>query len=357
MRSILIMIAVLSVASAALHAQPSAPSRYQKRVWWRASVAMQIIDGKPPDAEVSNKDAAVVADDGLREKIASAGFTPRTAQTYNRANDWLGMGASVTDVDIVNVLGRWSSFQDWDTIGCLEEMNQLFDEAGNLVDGPALERAWGRWDDVYSGTAVTPKSAEFRRTQLPVWLRTRDGVQRDRTWGEVNTGDGTDPTACQSPQRRQFCIKRGQAQRWWHGQNVGLLPFTNKAMAASVGTTAAALDATPINPLACEIVFDALSRSQSGIIDKAVVDERRAAYERRDGSFDAERFGADLAEAKRNIATSLAVFPGSLNVVFLITFLQADGIQAAHDYFDNFARTVGVNTQIWSDLLSGNGLP
>jgi len=34
--------------------------------------------------------------------------------------------------------------------------------------------------------------------------------------------------------RRAWCQRRGQAQRWWHNQNVALLPFTSDALAASV---------------------------------------------------------------------------------------------------------------------------
>ena len=134
---------------------------------------------------------------------------------------------------------------------------------------------------------------------------------------------------------------RSQAQRYWHEQNVGRLSFRSDALAASVGCTAAELDArearvhpdTPpplvhptsfthhprppssrrhlaqISPLACDVVFDALSRSQSGITDKLGCDERRASYETAQGGFDADAFEEDLARGRANVAKSYAIYP------------------------------------------------
>ena len=123
-------------------------------------------------------------------------------------------------------------------------------------------------------------------------------------------------------------------------------------MAASVGMSVEALDATPPTWEACDVVFDALSRSQSGIVDKTLIDERRAAYEDADGAFDAAAFAADLSAAKRNILVSLAIFPGSLNLIFLVAYLEADGWAATLDAYDNFLRTVNANLAIW-----GGGVP
>ena len=120
-----------------------------------------------------------------------------------------------------------------------------------------------------------------------------------------------------------------------------------------MGTTAAELDAQPVSWAACDVVFDALSRSQSGLVDRQVIDERRAAYETADGAFDAEAFAADLFAARRNVVTSLAIFPGSLNLVFLVAFLQADGVEAAGGAWDNLVRTVEANVAIWSSMMGG----
>ena len=117
-------------------------------------------------------------------------------------------------------------------------------------------------------------------------------------------------------------------QRWWHNENIckELLPFTSEALAASVGLTVEELNARAPTWEACDVVFDALSRSQSGIVDKTIVDERRASWQAADGGFDADAFASDLTSARLNVATSLAIFPGSLNLIFFIAFLQAGGV-------------------------------
>lgn len=50
-----------------------------------------------------------------------------------------------------------------------------------------------------------------------------------------------------------------RAQRYWHNENVGLLPFRDAALSRSVGATAAELNREPIDPIAAEIIFDAIS--------------------------------------------------------------------------------------------------
>ena len=77
--------------------------------------------------------------------------------------------------------------------------------------------------------------------------------------------------------------------------NVGLLPFTDDALAASVGCTAAELNAEPIDQLAVDVVFDALAESQSGIVGREECDARRAAFTAADGAFDAAAFADGLS--------------------------------------------------------------
>ena len=87
-------------------------------------------------------------------------------------------------------------------------------------------------------------------------------------------------------------------QRYWMGENVGLLPFTDEKLAASVGKTAAEIDAMPINPLAADVVFDALSTSNAGILARSVCDEQRASFQDADGSFNERKFSDDLFRGK-----------------------------------------------------------
>ena len=297
---------------------------------------MQVLGDAPEET------SATVAGGSLSDKVKSAGFIQSSAdQSFGRASDYFGAKGAVSAVDIVNVFGRWSSYTEWDSIGPLEEMNQLFDAEGNILDGPALRRAWARWEAAYetafANGALEKKSDEFKSTKLPTWVQTSGGKRtRDPAWGEALNGAGTDPTACQSPQRRQFCLKRGQVQRYWHGENVQLLPFTAESLAASVGLTAAEMNQRPVNPLACDVVFDALSRSQSGITDKTLIDSRRAAYQAADGTFDAEGFASDLGLARKNCLVATAIWPGVPFAIFAILFFQVDGVEQAAEYSRSF---------------------
>ena len=118
-------------------------------------------------------------------------------------------------------------------------------------------------------------------------------------------------------------------------------------MARSVGKTAAELDATPPTWEACDVVFDALSRSQSGLVEKSLVAERKAGWETADGGFDADAFARDLATGRSQVAISLCIFPGSLNVIGGITFIQADGISASLDALNQLQATVNGNLALW----------
>mmetsp|Transcript_24449 Transcript_24449/g.78924 ORF Transcript_24449/g.78924 Transcript_24449/m.78924 type:complete len:201 (+) Transcript_24449:513-1115(+) len=134
---------------------------------------------------------------------------------------------------------------------------------------------------------------------------------------------------------------RSQAQRHWHEQNVGRLSFRSDALAASVGCTAAELDAREVSPLACDVVFDALSRSQSGITDKLGCDERRASYETAQGGFDADAFEEDLARGRAIVARSYAIYPGSINLVSLFVYYEYERLHDFHvttDYLSSFVQ-------------------
>jgi len=83
---------------------------------------------------------------------------------------------------------------------------------------------------------------------------------------------------------------------------------------------------------------------------KKVIDERRALYTRADGGFNADAFAADLSSARSKVALSLAIFPGSLNLVFLVGFFKADGVSAALDAYELFLQQASANLALWSGM-------
>ncbi|KAL1522258.1 hypothetical protein AB1Y20_017253 [Prymnesium parvum] len=232
-------------------------------------------------------------------------------KTFTRASDVLSLGERVTQVDVVNVLGRWQTVEDWDTVGALVEMDKLFDASGTPLE--KLEP----WSEMVDGRRLMSLSEEEKLLVSPA----------------------------RSPNRRAWCKRNGQAQRWWHNENVPLLRFTSAKLAASVGMTVTEMNARKVNPLALEVVFDALAQSQSGIVLKEKCNARRALYETRSGAFDSTAFAKDLARARKTVVLSYAVFPGVFQLVALVIFFRVDGYHLMLEYFERFSmayRTPGM---------------
>ena len=199
--------------------------------------------------------------------------------SFYRGSDLLQAGEAVSAREVVNVLGRWKSYSDWDSIGGSQ-----------------------RIDDFRNG--------DFYEEDLPTFKT-----------------DFTLPDhMARRPQRRDFCVKYGLVQRCWHADNVRLLPFADEALAASVGATPDELNSEPLNPLAVEVVFDALCESKASFVAREACDARRASFATEDGGFHPQQFTASLQGARRNIATGLAVYPGILIAAGLATAIQLDAM-------------------------------
>ena len=54
------------------------------------------------------------------------------AGSYHRAKDILSIDESVTEKDVVNVLGRWETYQQWEKVGALKEMDKLMTVDGQM---------------------------------------------------------------------------------------------------------------------------------------------------------------------------------------------------------------------------------
>jgi hypothetical protein len=227
--------------------------------------------------------------------------------TFCRANDFLGTGAQCTARQVVNVLGRWSESREWDS----GSIGRLLDE---VLAGEC------NFDD---------------------YTQQRAGLALA---GDVN---GVPSTAAATPRRRAFCQRNNLVQRYIFAANVGALPFRSAALASSVGATLAELSAEPVDPLAIDVVFDALCESSSGIVDKNECDKRRAAFETDVGAFDALAFHGGLDTARKNLLAGYAIYPGSLNLVFLIAAIKLDVFTMAGEAREDVLGVVGDN---WTAL-------
>lgn len=222
------------------------------------------------------------------------GHLSMSEKTFKRA-DTIGFGESVTEREVINVLGRWKSYTDWDY-------------------APELDAA-----------ADDPLPPYSERKLM-------------------------DPA--RTPQRRKMLKKMGQVQRWLFVQNVQELPFKDNALARGLGCTARELNQEPVNPLAAEIVFDALSGGKGGFAAKEVADERRRTYAKNDdGSFDAQAFSSDIFVAKRNILLFLAAFPGIPNLVALAVAYKLNAPAQIQDYLAASNEKLALQ---WAPVLEGN---
>jgi len=194
-------------------------------------------------------------------KNPSFDFSMDASRVFRRAEKLFGDTETVTEREVVNVLGRWQDTSDWNNIGLGAELDAIL-----AKDGP-----------------------------LPL---PKGKVIQERT-----------------PQRRKMLQKMGQVQRFLLVENVPTLPFTDEPLAASVGATAKELDAEPVSALALEVVFDALTASKSSFANKTDANLRRASYRTADGAFSAAAFGEDLAKGRVAIFSFAAVFYGTPNLI------------------------------------------
>lgn len=118
-----------------------------------------------------------------------------------------------------------------------------------------------------------------------------------------------DETELQAMTRKRYEMaqRMGQAERTAFYQNVPKLPFTNSALAASIGKTVEDFE-TPPSIAQCNVVFDALVQSKSSLIPPDVCEQRRLAWMSSDG-LDVGGFRLGLYKACDAAQLSLSFLP------------------------------------------------
>ena len=105
-------------------------------------------------------------------------------------------------------------------------------------------------------------------------------------------------------------------------QNIPNRPFTNEKLAASFGMTCADFEDIPVTVDACNVAYDALAESRSGLIPYADADKRRNEWLNDDGSFNQPRFLTGLAKSRFTVIIAWFIF-GKGNFVWVLVFVQA----------------------------------
>ena len=180
------------------------------------------------------------------QRAASPLLSMDTSRTFKRAEFWIDKEA--TTLEIANVLGRWDTCDDW------------------------KERKYFVQEGTFSNRQETELQAQtLKRYQMA---------------------------------QRLNCVERVA-----HYQNVPLLPFKNAKMAAAVGKTVEEMNALPRpSKYACNVVYDALAQSKSGLIPPDVIMERRAGIVGDDGSLDLNALSYGINRARFTVILSWFLF-------------------------------------------------
>lgn len=194
---------------------------------------------------------------------------------------------SATLLDIVNVLGRWEDAEEW------KERSEF---------------------------AIVDKPSEFTKDQAA------------------------------TEKRYQMANRLGYAERVALQMNVPELPFRDSALAASVGLSVEDFAELPINPVAVNVVFDALSESKSSLLKPEVITQRRAGFFNAEGGISELAFSAGLIKARTAVIISWFVF-GKGNLFGLLILLKV--VSDTTGLFDDFFGTLMRNQE---GVLAATGM-
>ena len=125
--------------------------------------------------------------------------------------------------------------------------------------------------------------------------------------------------------RHEMAKRLGCAERVALFQKVPELPFTNELLAKSVGLTVEDFQKLPVSIAACNIVFDALAESRSGLIPYATVDDRYKQIVNADGSFNELAFRVGHTKSTVLIIVGWFIF-GKANFICVLV-----GVKWMHD--------------------------
>ena len=108
--------------------------------------------------------------------------------------------------------------------------------------------------------------------------------------------------------RYEMAQRLGYVERVALMMNIGKLPFQDEKLAKAMGLEVKDLDELPINPVAVNVVFDALSESKSSMLPPDVITRRRAQFFTDDGSVNELAFTLGLLKARLHIKYILIRF-------------------------------------------------
>jgi hypothetical protein len=178
---------------------------------------------------------------------------------------------------------------------------------------PALAKTYRRaefWDEG-SATLLDIVNVIGRWQTAKEWSTRTDFV-------EVEDQHENTKIQAYSSKRYEMAQRLGQVERVALIQNAPKLRFRDEALAKGLGLTVQAFDNMEINPVAVNIVFDALAQSKNSLLPLDVVDVRRRGFVSPDGALNEAAFSAGLIKARALVIASWFVFGKGNFIGFLI---------------------------------------
>jgi hypothetical protein len=118
-------------------------------------------------------------------------------------------------------------------------------------------------------------------------------------------------------ERHDMAVRMKCSERVALYQNCPNLPFTNAKLAASVGLTVEDFAGLEVTKASCNVVYDALAESRSGLIPYATMDARRAGLTDTAGGFNEVAFRTGLYKSRGLIILAWFLF-GKGNFVWVL---------------------------------------
>lgn len=118
-----------------------------------------------------------------------------------------------------------------------------------------------------------------------------------------------------------MALRMGCAERVALSQNAPKLPFKNEALAASVGLTVDDFQNLTVSKSACNVLYDALAESRSGLIPYGVMDKRISNLLNSDGTFNEIAFRYGHAKSTILIIVGWFIF-GKANFIWILVWVK-----------------------------------
>uniref|UniRef100_A0A7S3WNW3 Uncharacterized protein n=1 Tax=Strombidinopsis acuminata TaxID=141414 RepID=A0A7S3WNW3_9SPIT len=182
-----------------------------------------------------------------------------------------------------------------------------------LATNPALAKTYRRAEFWNEGSATLLDIVNV----LGRWQSSSEWEKRTEFIEVEDVRESTEMQAY-SIKRYEMAQRLGQVERVALIQNTPKLRFTDEALAKGFGLTAKDFNSIELNPVAVNIVFDALAQSKNSLLPKDVVDDRRRGFVTQDGSLNEAAFSFALMKARSLVIMSWFVFGKGNFIGFLI---------------------------------------